>query len=89
MSTVVLENKASIAAEIISVLSGRSNCRASEGTSRSKSPYQFRGYFRLELSDLDDSEIESGRVVVRATVDNNAIMVVTLFGESDSEGFHT
>lgn len=89
MSTVVLENNALVAAEIISVLSTGVIVEPPKDLSLEISVPNFGGYFRLELMDLDDSEIETGRVVVRAAVDSNATMVVTLFGESDSEGFHT
>jgi hypothetical protein len=89
MSTVALENTASVAAEIISVLSAGVIVAPPKNVSMEISVPNLGGYFRLELTDLDDSEIESGRVVVRAAVDTNATMVVTLFGESDSEGFHT
>ena len=89
MSTAVLENQASLAAEIISVLSAGVIVGPQQGLSMEISVPNFGGYFRLELTDLDDSAIESGRVIVRAAVDPNATMVVTLFGESDREGFHT
>lgn len=89
MSTVVLQNEASVAAEIISVLSAGVIVQPQQDLSMEISVPNFGGYFRLKLTDLDDSEIESGRVIVRAAVDTNATMVVTLFGESDREGFHT
>lgn len=89
MSTVVLENKTLVAAEIISVLSTGVIVEPPKELSLEISVPNFGGYFRLELTDLDDSEIETGRVVVRAAVDSGATMVVTLFGESDKEGFHT
>lgn len=89
MSTVVLQNEASVAAEIISVLSAGVIVAPPKNLSIEISVPNLGGYFRLELMDLDDSEIESGKVVVRAAVDTNATMVVTLLGESDREGFHT
>jgi len=89
MSTVVLGNEASVAAEIISVLSAGVIVERPQDLSMEISVPNFGGYFRLELTDLDDSEIDSGRVIVRAAIDTNATMVVTLFGESDREGFHT
>lgn len=90
MSTVVLENEASVAAEIISVLSAGVIVEPPpHDLSIEISIPNFGGYFRLELTDLDDSEIKDGKVVVRATVDTNAAMILTLFGESDREGFHT
>ena len=89
MSTVVLENEASVAAEIISVLSAGVILEPPTDLSMEISIPNLGGYFRLELTDRDDSEIEGGRVIVKAAVDSNATMVVTLFGESDREGFHT
>ena len=89
MSTVILENEVSVAAEIISVLSAGVILEPPTDLSMEISIPNLGGYFRLELTDLDDSGIEGGRVIVRAAVDSNATMVVTLFGESDREGFHT
>jgi hypothetical protein len=90
MSTAVLENEASVAAEIISVLSAGVIVAPPQNLFLEISvPDLGGGYFRLELTDLDDSEVEDGRIVVRAAVDAHAGMVVTLFGESNSEGFHT
>jgi len=89
MSTVVLENKASIAAEIISVLSVGVIVEASEGPLDRNLHTQFRGLFptrTLGPGRLRDRK-RQGRC--QGDGDNNAIMVVTLFGESDSEGFHT
>jgi hypothetical protein len=89
MSTAVLESQASVAAEIISAISTGVIVERPENLSIEISVPNLGGYFRLDLIDLDDSEIGNGRVVVRAAVDSNATMVVTLSGESDSEGFHT
>jgi hypothetical protein len=89
MSTAVLESQASVAAEIISVISTGVILAPPTDFSLEISVPNLGGYFRLELIDLDDSEIGNGRVVVRAAVDSNATMVVTLMGESDSDGFHT
>ena len=89
MSTVLLENGASVAGEIISVISAGVNLAPPTSLSLEISVPNLGGHFRLELTDLDDSEIEDGRVVVKAAVDANTRMVVTLFGESDREGFHT
>jgi hypothetical protein len=47
------------------------------------------GYFRLELEDLDDSEIEEGRLVLKARIDNNTQIIVTLLGQSATDGFQT
>jgi hypothetical protein len=90
MSTVVLKNEASVAAEIISVLSAGVIVEPQQDAlSMEISVPNFGGYFRLAIAELDDSEIEKGSVIVRAAIDTNATMVVTLFGESDREGFHT
>lgn len=89
MSTLTLENEASVAAQIISVLSAGVFVAPSENMSIEISVPNLGGYFRLELTDLDDSEIEDGRVLVKAGIDANARMVVTLCGESDTNGFHT
>jgi hypothetical protein len=89
MSTVARENETSVTAEIISVLSTGVIAAPQKNLSMEISIPNLGGAFRLQLTDLDDSEIESGRVVVRAAVDTNATMVVTLFGESASDGFHT
>ena len=89
MSTLALENQGSVAAQIISVLSAGVFVAPLEGMSMEISVPNFGGYFRLELTDLDDSEIEDGRVIVKAAIDANARMVVTLCGESDTNGFRT
>ena len=86
----VLENESLVAAEIISVLSAGVIVEPQQDTlSIEISVPNFGGYFRLEIAQLDDSEIEEGKVRIRAAIDTNATMVVTLFGESDREGFHT
>ena len=87
MSTLALENEASVEAQIISVLSAGVLVAPPEDMSIEISTPNLGGYFRLELTDLDDSEIEDGRVIVKAAIDANARMVVTLCGESDTNGF--
>ncbi len=89
MSTVTLQNEASVAGEIISVISAGVILAPPTNLSLEISVPNLGGRFRLELTDLDDSEVENGRVVVKAAVDANSRMVVTLFGDSNSEGFHT
>lgn len=90
MSTALLENEPSVVAEIITALSTGVIVEPSPSDlSIEISVPDFGGSFRLELTDFDDSEIESGRVVVRAAIDTTATMVLTMFGESDGEGFHT
>lgn len=90
MSTALLENEPSVVAEIITALSAGVIVEPSPSNlSIEISVPDFGGSFRLELTDFDDSEIESGRVVVRAAIDTTATMVLTMFGESDREGFHT
>jgi hypothetical protein len=89
MSTVILQNEASVNGEIISVISAGVILAPATNLFLEISVPNLGGHFRLELTDLDDSEVEDGRVVVKAAVDANARMVVTLFGESNSEGFHT
>jgi len=89
MSTLALENEASVAAQIVSVLSAGVFVAPPEDMSMEISVPNLGGHFRLELTDLDDSEIEQGRVLVNAAIDANARLVVTLFGESDKYGFHT
>lgn len=89
MSTLALENEALVAAQIISMLSAGVFVAPPQNMSMEISIPNLGGYFRLELTDLDDSEIEDGRVLVNAAIDANARMVVTLFGESDRNGFHT
>ena len=89
MSTLARQNEASVAAEIISVLSAGGIFSHQTNLSMEIAVPNLGGLFRLELTDLDDSEIEDGRVVVKAAVDANARMVVTLFGDSNREGFRT
>jgi len=89
MSTVVLENQGSVAAEIISVLSAGVIVAPPKNLFLEISVPNLGGYFRLELTDLDDSEIEEGRLVVKARIDTNAKIIVTLLGESAAEGFQT
>jgi hypothetical protein len=89
MSTLTLENEASVAGQIISLLSGGMFVSPPEDLSIEVRVPNFGGFFRLEITELDDSEIEAGRVLVNAAIDANASLLVTLFGESDSGGFHT
>lgn len=90
MSSAVLENQASVVAEIISVLSAGVIVAPTKNLFLEISlPDLGGGHFRLELTDLDDSEIEEGRLVLKARIDNNAKIVVTLLGESSTEGFQT
>lgn len=90
MRTVVVQNEASVAAQVISVLStGGLVTPPVDDISIEVSVPNFGGHFRLALTDLDDSEIENGRVLVRAEIDANAYMVLSLLGESDADGFHT
>lgn len=89
MSTLALENEAAVAAQIISMLSAGVFVAPPKNMSIEISVPNLGGYFRLELTDLDDSEIEDGRVLVKAAIDANARMVLTLIGESDRSGFHT
>jgi hypothetical protein len=89
MSTLALENQSLVAAQIISVLSPGVFIAPPDNMSMEISIPNLGGYFRLELTDLDDSEIEEGRVLVNAAIDANARMSLTLFGESDGNGFHT
>jgi len=89
MSTAVLENQASVAAEIISVLSAGVIVAPPKNLFLEISAPNLGGYFRLELTDLDDSEIEKGRLVVKARIDTNAQIIVTLLGESSTDGFQT
>src|SRR5260370_19755785 len=89
MSTVVVENEATAAAQIVSVLSAGVMIAHPENLSMEISIPNLGGNFRLELTDLDDSEKEDGRVLVKAAIDANARMVMTLFGESDTNGFRT
>jgi hypothetical protein len=89
MSTVTLQNEGSVAGEIISVISAGVILAPPTNLSLEISVPNLGGRFRLELTDLDDSEVENGRVVVKAAVDAISRMVVTLFGDSNSQGFHT
>src|SRR6266404_434545 len=89
MSTAVLENQASVAAEIISVLSAGVIVVPPKNLFLEISTPDLGGYFRLELTDLDDSEIEKGRLVVKAGIYSKAKIVVTLFGELATDGFQT
>jgi hypothetical protein len=89
MSTVVAENEALIAAQIISVISAGVIITRPDDMVIEISVPNLGGYFRLEVIDLDDSELQEGRVLVKAAIDANARMVLTLFGDSNDEGFHT
>src|SRR6266852_3824681 len=89
MSTVVAENEALIAAQIISVISAGVIITPPDDMLIEISVPNLGGYFRLEVMDLDDSELQEGRVFVKAAIDANARMVLTLFGDSNDEGFHT
>lgn len=90
MSTVVLENGESVAAEIISVLSAGLIVATPKNLFLEISvPSLGDGHFRLELIDLDDSEVEEGRLVLRAKIDTNARLAITLLGESAEDGFQT
>lgn len=89
MITLALENEASVVAQVISVLSAGVFVAPPEHMSIEVSVPNLGGHFRLALTDLDDSELEDGRVLVKAAIDENARMVVTLFGQSDRDGFHT
>lgn len=90
MSTAVLESQASVAAEIISGLSASVILAPPKNLFMDISVPNLGGDFRLDLIDLDHSEMEGGRViVVKAAIDSNATLVVRLFAETDAEGFHT
>jgi len=90
MSTVVLENEASVAAEIISMLSAGVIVAPPKNLFLEISvPNLGNGHFRLELTDLDDSEIDEGRLVLKARIDTDAQIIVTLLGESSADGFQT
>jgi hypothetical protein len=90
MSTVILENQASVAAEIISVLSAGVIVAPPRNLFLEISvPSLGDGQFRLELTDLDDSEVEEGRLVLGAKIDTNVRFVITLLGESAADGFQT
>src|SRR5947207_427266 len=89
MSTVVLENEAPVAAEIVSVLSAGVIVAPTKNLFLEISVPNLGGYFRLELTDLDDSDIETGRLALKARIDENVKIVVTLFGESTTDGFQT
>jgi hypothetical protein len=88
MNTVLVENETSVAAQIISVLSAGVIVAPPTDMFIEISVPNLGGYFRLELTDLDDSQIGDGRVFVKAAIDANASMVVTLFGDSNAKGFH-
>jgi len=89
MSTALLENQGSVAAEIISILSAGVIVAPPKNLFLEISVPDLGGYFRLELKDLDDSEIEEGRLVLKARVDNNTQINVALLGESATDGFQT
>jgi hypothetical protein len=90
MSTALVENEPSIVAEIITALSTGVLVEPSRNDLSMEISFpDFARSFRFELTDFDDSEIESGRVFVRAAIDPTATMVLTLLGVSDNEGFHT
>ena len=90
MSTLALENEASVAAEIISVVSAGVIVAPPQNLFLEISvPSLGGGHFRLELTDLDDSEIEDGRLVLKARIDTNTLIIVTLLGESATDGFQT
>lgn len=89
MSTAVLEDQASVAVEIISLLSAGVIVAPPKNLFLEISVPDLGGYFRLELKDLDDSEIEEGRLVLRARIDNNTQIIVTLLGKSATDGFQT
>lgn len=89
MSTAVLENQASVPAEIISVLSAGVIVAHPKNLLLEISVPDLGGYFRLELKDLDDSEIEDGRLVLKARIDDNTQIIITLLGESATDGFQT
>jgi len=89
MSTAaVIENQSQVTAQIISLLSTNGVITTPpENLSIEISVPNFGGYFRLELTDLDDSDIEAGRIVLKAAIDPNVVMVVTLTGASGTDGF--
>src|SRR2546430_9414166 len=88
MSTAVIENQPHVTAQIISLLSANGVITAPAGNlSIEISVPNFGGYFRLDLIELDDSDIEGGRVVLKAAIDPNVSMIVTLIGESGANGF--
>src|SRR5258706_4146907 len=89
MSIAVLENQPSVAAEIISLLSAGVIVAPPKNLFLEISVPDLGGYFRLELKDLDDSEIEEGRLVLKARIDSNIQIIVTLLGESATDGFQT
>lgn len=89
MSTVVLENQGSVAAEIISVLSAGVIVAPPKNLFLEISVPNLGGYFRHEITDLDDSAIQKGRLVVKARIHIDAKIVVTLLGESATDGFQT
>src|SRR5260370_4253388 len=88
MSTGVLENETSVAVEIISVLSAGVIVAPPKNLFLEISvPSLGDRHFGLELTDLDDSEIEVGRLVLVARIDTNTQIIVTLLGESATDGF--
>lgn len=90
MSTVLLENEPSVAAQIISELSPVVIVAPPKNSFLEISvPSLGAGFFRLELTDLDDSEIEKGELVVKARIDTHAKIVISLLGESAPDGFQT
>jgi hypothetical protein len=88
MSTALIENQSQVPAQIISLVSAKGVITdPPERLSIEISVPNFGGYFRLELVDLDDSRIENGLVVLKAAIDSNVRMIVSLFGKSDPSGF--
>jgi hypothetical protein len=73
-----MENKSLIGAQIISVLPAGVSMECPRDLSMEILIPNLGGYFRLELAELNDSEIEDGRVLLKAAVDANASMTVTL-----------
>jgi hypothetical protein len=45
--------------------------------------------FRFEVSELDDSKIKAGLVILRARFTSATTMIVRIFGESEPDGFQT
>lgn len=89
MSTVLTENEPLIAAQILSLLSGRVTIVQPEGLFMGISIPNLGGHFRFEITALDDSEVEDGRVLIKTAIDPNVSMIATLNGESDATGFRT
>lgn len=86
MSTVILQNEASVSGEIISVISAGVILAPPTNLSLEISvPSLGNGPFRLELTD--HSEVEKGHLVVKARVDATAKIVFTLIGQSATNGF--